>query len=117
MIRTDLERLRDAREFARYAQNNAAGLVAHALAEAIQPQHAALYDPAVIGETFNKVSIGVKSAAPDIQWREFDDLRNFIVHAYWQLDFEIVAHVINSRLDPLIVELDRLVDLVERSGP
>jgi uncharacterized protein with HEPN domain len=115
MIRSDLEGLHDAREFARYAQNNAAGLAAHALAEATQPQHAALYDLAVIGETLNKVSIEVKSATPGIEWREFYDLRSFIVHAYWQLDLEIVADVINSRLDPLIAELGRLIAFVEHS--
>jgi uncharacterized protein with HEPN domain len=115
MIRSDLERLRDAREFARYAQDNAGGLRPHTLAQATQPQHAALYDLAIIGETLNKVSVGIKSSAPDLEWREFYDLRNFIVHAYWQLDLEIIADVIENRLDPLIAELDKLIALVERS--
>ena len=53
MIRSDLDRLRDARAFARHAQDNAGGLDPEILAEATQPQHAALYDLAVIGETLN----------------------------------------------------------------
>ncbi|HYA04816.1 MAG TPA: HepT-like ribonuclease domain-containing protein [Xanthobacteraceae bacterium] len=105
MTRSDLERLRDAREFARHAQDDAGGLSAGTLAEARQPQHAALYDLAVIGETLNRISAGVKSSAPDIEWREFYDLRNFIVHAYWQIDLEIIADVVKTRLDPLIAEL------------
>ena len=115
MIRSDLERLRDARAFARYAQDNAGGLTAEVLADATQPQHAALYDLAVIGETLNKVSAQVKSAAPDVEWREFYDLRNFIVHAYWQIDLEIIAGMIRNRLDPLISELDALIVFVERA--
>jgi len=115
MTRSDLERLRDAREFACHAQDDAGGLSAGTLAEARQPQHAALYDLAVIGETLNRISAGVKSSAPDIEWREFYDLRNFIVHAYWQIDLEIIADVVKTRLDPLIAELDRPITFLERS--
>src|SRR4051794_30366635 len=56
MTRSDLERLRDARDFARFAQENAGELSSHALADARQPQHAALFDLGVIGETLNRVS-------------------------------------------------------------
>jgi uncharacterized protein with HEPN domain len=115
MNRADVERLRDASEFARYARGSAGGLPAAILAEAIQPLHAALYNLAVIGETLNKVSAGVKSAAPGIEWKSYADLRNFIVHAYWQIDLEIVADVIQNRLDPLVVELDTLIAFVESS--
>jgi uncharacterized protein with HEPN domain len=115
MNRSDLDRLRDARTFARHAQDNAGGLSPDSLAEAMQPQHAALYNLAVIGETLNRVSVQVKSAAPDIEWREFYDLRNFIVHAYWQIDLEIIAGVIRNQLDPLIAHLDKLIAFVEHS--
>jgi uncharacterized protein with HEPN domain len=113
MNRSDLERLRDARAFAGHAQDNASGLSAHALAEAVQPQHAALYDLVIIGETLNKVSAEMKSAAPDIEWRLITDLRNIIVHSYWQIDLEIIADVVRNRLDPLIAQLNTLVALVE----
>ena len=115
MNRFDLERLRDARDFARHAQDNAGGLSADILADAKQPQHAALFDLVVIGETLNRVSAEVKSAAPVLEWRLIADLRNLIVHAYWQIDLEIIADVIESRLDPLIEELDKLIAFVERS--
>ncbi len=115
MNRSDIDRLRDAREFARYAQDNAGGLTAEVLADAKQPQHAALYNLVIIGETLNKVSGEIKTAAPALRWRSIADLRNLIVHAYWQIDLEIIADVIQNRLDPLIGELDRLIAFVERS--
>jgi len=114
MSRPDLDRLRDARAFAGYALENAGGLDAETLAVAAQPQHAALYNLAIIGETLNRVSAGIKAAAPGIEWREFYDLRNFIVHAYWQVDFEIIADVIQNRLHLLIRELENLIAFVER---
>ena len=115
MSRSDLERLRDARDFARYAQDNAGGLSAHILAEAKQPQHAALFNLAIIGETLNKVSTEVQKAAPNLPWRQIVDMRNIIVHSYWLIDLEIIADVIKNRLDPLIDELERLIGFVERA--
>jgi uncharacterized protein with HEPN domain len=82
------------------------------LADAVQPQHAALYDLVVIGETLNKVSAEMKSAAPDIEWRLITDLRNIVVHSYWQIDLEII---VRNRLDPLIAQLNTLIALVERT--
>ena len=115
MNRSDLQRLRDARKFAQHAQGNAGGLSAEILADAHQPLHAALYDLVVIGETLHKVSAEVKSAAPDLPWRQIANLRNLLVHAYWQVDLEIIAHVIEKRLDPLIEELERLIAMIERT--
>jgi uncharacterized protein with HEPN domain len=37
------------------------------------------------------------------------------VHAYWQIDLEIIADVIKNRTDPLVSELDRLIALVEQA--
>ena len=115
MNRPDIDRLRDARDFARYARDNAGGLSADTLAHSIQPQHAALYDLVVIGETLNKVSSEIKSTAPDLRWRSINNLRNIIVHSYWQIDLEIIAKVIEKDLDPLVAELTRLISFVEPS--
>jgi uncharacterized protein with HEPN domain len=115
MSRSDLERLRDARDFAQFARGNAGGLPADILAGARQPQHAALFDLVIIGETLNKVSTEVQKAAPNLPWRQVVDVRNIIVHSYWLIDLEIIADVIKNRLDPLIEELERLIGFVERA--
>jgi uncharacterized protein with HEPN domain len=107
--------LRDAREYAQHALSNAANLRADALARAIQSQHAALYDLVIIGETLNRVSAAIKGAAPAMEWRGYSDLRNYIVHSYWQIDFEIIAEIVRNRLAPLIADLDTLIAFVERS--
>ena len=117
MNRSDLDRLQDARDFARYARDNAGGLSADILAGARQPQHAALYDLIVIGETLGKVSTEVKSASPNIEWKKISNRRNHLVHSYWQVDLEIIAGVIEHRLDPLAMELDKLIAIVDRSDP
>jgi uncharacterized protein with HEPN domain len=115
MNRSDLDRLRDARDFAQHPQYNAGGLSAEVLADAPQPLHAALYDLVIIGETLNRVSAAVKRAGPAIEWRLIADLRNLIVRAYWQIDLEIIADVVRNRLDPLIDALNTLIDFVQRA--
>ena len=116
MSRADSDRLVDAREFAEHALNSAGGLSADILAEAIQPQHAALYDLVVIGEALNKVTPEIKALAPNLPWKAAIEQRNVIVHGYWQIDLEIIADVIKNDLLPLIAELDELIAFTERMG-
>ena len=58
--------------------------------------------------------VEIRSEAPGIPWGAIVGLRNQLVHAYWQVDLEIIADVIKNRLDPLIAELDKLIAFVER---
>lgn len=85
MSRADIDRLVDAREFAKHAMDNAGGLSADILADAIQPQHAALYDLVVLGEALNKGTPEIKALAPNLPWRAAIEQRNLIVHGYWQI--------------------------------
>jgi uncharacterized protein with HEPN domain len=117
MNRSDLDRLRDARDFTRYALGNAGGLSAEVLADALQPQHAALYDLVVIGEALGGVAAEVRAAAPHVDWKAIRDLRNIIVHADRQVDLETIAGIIENRIDPLISDLNNLIAPLERSDP
>ena len=115
MNRSDLDRLWDARDFARHVQENAGGLSAETLAGAKQPQHAALYGLVIVGETLGKVSAEVQSAAPELPWKAMTNLRNILVHAYWRVDLQLIAGIVAHRIDPLVAELERLIAFLERS--
>jgi uncharacterized protein with HEPN domain len=56
-----------------------------------------------------------KAFASEIPWAAIVALRNRIAHAYWQIDLEIVANIIENRLEPLVHEIDRLAELVKRT--
>jgi len=114
MIRSDLARLRDARSFAEDAVSHAIGLSADVLAQALKPQHAALYARMVVGEALGQIPTDLRNEAPGIAWKSIVGLRNHLIHAYWQIDLEIIADVIKNRIDPLVAELDKLITLVER---
>ena len=114
MNRSDLARLLDARQFAQNAVSHAIGLSPSVLAEALQPQHAALYALMVVGEALAQIPLDIRSEAPEIAWRSIIGLRNHLIHAYWQIDLEIIADVIKNRIDPLVAELEKLITFVER---
>ncbi len=114
MSRSDLDRLRDARRFAEDAVSHAIGLSADVLAQALKPQHAALYALMVVGEALGQIPVDLRNEAPGIAWKSIIGLRNHLIHAYWQIDLEIIAGVIKNRIDPLVAELDKLIALVER---
>jgi uncharacterized protein with HEPN domain len=50
-----------------------------------------------------------------VQWRKISDLRNILVPAYWQVDLDVNDGVVENRMRPLIEDVSRLIDLVERS--
>jgi uncharacterized protein with HEPN domain len=112
--RSDLARLQDARRFAQDAVGHAIGLSPETLAEALQPQHAALYALTVVGEALAQIPVDLRNEASGIAWKSIIGLRNHLIHAYWQIDLEIIADVIKNRIDPLVAELDKLITFVER---
>lgn len=115
MSRSSVERLEDARSYALHALANAGGLSADVLAEAAQPLHAALYDLVIIGEALSKIPKDVQSLAPEIPWRAITGLRNYVVHSYWRVDLELVADIVERRLEPLILSLERLTENLRRT--
>jgi len=116
VTRSDLDRLRDAKAYAQDALHNGGGLEAEILAQAKQPLHAVLFDRVLLGEALGKVPGELRALALDIPWKMATDMRNLIVHAYWQIDLDIVAAVLDRELDPLIQRLDELIRRLEREG-
>ncbi len=48
----------------------------------------------VIGEAANHVSIVVKQAFPDIEWRQIIGMRNLFVHEYFGIDNDLVWNIV-----------------------
>ncbi len=61
----------------------------------------------VIGEAASKLPQGVKEKYPDIPWRKITDFRNYVVHAYFSVDWVLVWSAAT-------VEAPALQDKVER---
>lgn len=53
-------------------------------------RNAVLKSVEVVGEAASRVSAGTKETHGDIPWGEIVGMRNRIVHAYFEIDIEIV---------------------------
>ncbi|MBQ8656082.1 MAG: DUF86 domain-containing protein [Prevotella sp.] len=50
----------------------------------------------IIGEAANMLSASFKDAHPEVEWRPIANMRNFLVHEYFQVDNDTVWAVIHS---------------------
>ncbi|MCZ7555851.1 MAG: DUF86 domain-containing protein [Bacteroidia bacterium] len=63
----------------------------------------------IIGEAASKVSEETRTAHPDIPWREMSGTRNRLIHAYEEVDLDIVWQILSTDLPPLRNALHHLL--------
>ena len=66
-------------------------------------------DIEIIGEAAGKVSIEGRTKYPGIPWLDIIDMRNHLIHAYFDVDLDIVWDTITKDLPPLIAELEKIL--------
>ena len=55
----------------------------------------------IIGEAARMLTEQFKLAHPEVEWRSISDMRNFLVHEYFQVDSEVVFSVIHNEIPEL----------------
>lgn len=65
---------------------------------------------ALTGEAANQISNDVKLFAPSVPWQEMVDMRNKLVHDYYEIRAETIWNTLQDGLPPLIKQVDRLLD-------
>ena len=60
-----------------------------------------------LGEAASRLSAEYRATHAEFPWAEMIGLRNRIVHAYEDIDPEIVWHVASVDIEPVIAALDR----------
>lgn len=51
------------------------------------------------------LSESFKELHPEVEWRSIADMRNFLVHEYFQVDSEIVYSVIHDEIPELLKQI------------
>jgi uncharacterized protein with HEPN domain len=74
---------------------------------------AVVHNLTVIGEATNHLPAEITSSHPEIPWRQMIDLRNFSVHAYWNLRPAVIWDTIQNDLPPLIEPLRSLISSLD----
>jgi uncharacterized protein with HEPN domain len=68
-----------------------------------------IHNLTVIGEAANHIPTEITGRRPEIPWRQMVDLRNFSVHAYWNLRPGVIWDTIQTDLPPLVEPLRKLL--------
>lgn len=84
---------------------------AGAFSRSDEPKWAVLQRLTVLGEAAGQVSVELRTAHPEIEWSVARAMRNFIVHGYYDLEWEIIWETsmrnvpgLRQRLELLIVQ-------------
>lgn len=91
------------------AQSVVANLTLESFLASRVHQLAALKALETIGEAAARISDTFQAEHPEISWREIIGMRNRLIHAYFEVDFDTVWDTIQDDLPPLI---HRLLELV-----
>jgi len=72
---------------------------------------AVLYNLHVIGEAVKNLPDDFRRRHPEVAWREIAGMRDFVAHAYFALDLDILWDAIRHDVPAL---LDRVTAIAER---
>jgi uncharacterized protein with HEPN domain len=67
----------------------------------------------IMGEAARHVPPEVKSRCPEVAWRQMNDMRNILIHAYRRVDLGLVWGTVT---DDVLPTLARLRQLLEEEG-
>lgn len=60
-----------------------------------------IYEIIMIGEAATKISIETKNNNSDINWREISDMRNFLIHEYYEISNNTIWETVNKDIPKL----------------
>ena len=70
----------------------------------------------IIGEAAAKLAPETRASAPSVPWSAIVAMRNRLIHAYFDLDPDILWKTITQELPPLIAELRTLLESRDAHG-
>ena len=106
MSREDEIRLRHMADAAREAASFAAGRTRGDLDDDRQLVMALVKEIEIVGEAAARVSDAARERLPDIPWDELIGMRNRLVHAYFDVNLNIVWQTVQKDLPKLIALLE-----------
>jgi uncharacterized protein with HEPN domain len=66
----------------------------------------------IIGEASNRVSNETQLAIDTIPWLDIIDMRNHLVHGYFDVDYDLVWDTVMNDLPPLLAELEKTLSRI-----
>ncbi len=63
----------------------------------------------IIGEAVKQVPADIRQQAPDVEWPKIAGLRDVLIHAYFDVDLDIVWDVITNKLPGFVQKVKALL--------
>jgi len=63
----------------------------------------------VIGEAARNIPEDFKKQHPDIPWRDIGDMRNVLIHEYFDVDYDIVWKTYTQFIPPLKKQIEEIL--------
>ncbi|MGD1908791.1 MAG: DUF86 domain-containing protein [Leptolyngbyaceae cyanobacterium] len=105
----DATRLKHMRDAAQEAISFMAGQSKEDLETNRQLLLAVVKDIEIIGEAASQLSETCRRQENHLPWRDIIGMRNRLVHAYFEVDVDVVWAVVASDLPALLPELEKLI--------
>lgn len=106
MLREDLIRLRHMLDAATAAIGFCAGLDRRDLDRDTRTILAVVKAVEIVGEAASRVSLGCRESHPGIAWADVIAMRNRLVHAYFDIDLDILWKTVVEDLPQLVAQLE-----------
>lgn len=68
----------------------------------------------IFGEAASRVSSQFQKKHSRIPWRAIVGMRNRLIHAYFDIDYDVVWEALTNEIPGIIPELEKLIDFDER---
>ena len=109
MRKHDAIRLRHMLEAAREAEHFIKGKTRDDLSIDRKLELALVKCVEIVGEAATNVSKEYRDDLQQIPWADIIGMRNRLIHAYFEINLDILWKTITDDLPPLIIELERIV--------
>ncbi len=63
----------------------------------------------ILGEATKRLSMSVRDAHPEIPWKKMAGMRDLLIHAYDDIELDVVYDTVAKVIPPLIPQIDAIL--------
>lgn len=107
--RGDREYLADIREAIQRIQTYTTNLSYAQFLTDEKTQDAVIRNIEILGEAVKHLTADLTAAHPEVEWKSIAGMRDKLVHEYFGVNLDILWDVLTTRLPPLRVQIERII--------
>lgn len=97
-------------ESIRWVENDVKELSKVGFLKNVPIQDAVIRRIEIIGEAVRNLPVDIKQAYPETPWLDIADMRNKLIHEYFDVDLDLVWEVIKRDIPELKKQIEKLID-------